>query len=190
MAVKRVCQEKIAMNPPYVVDSIKIKQLREDLGLTQAGLAKKARISQASVSKAEKYGRSSRQVAEKLAGCLGVRLKDLRPPSAPPLLPSHHEDRTPTEGPGRTDYLERLDQDQREAKGAGRRKDDNVPLIQLMAALRRITAGEDWAKRSALTQILLCFDPEIRDRWPELQDAEVDALRQLLAMHDAERQQE
>jgi hypothetical protein len=64
-----------------------------------------------------------------------------------------------------------------------------VPLIQLMAALRRITAGEDWAKRSAVNQILLAFDPEIRDHWPELQDAEVEALRHLLAMHDAERQQ-
>jgi hypothetical protein len=40
-----------------------------------------------------------------------------------------------------------------------------------------------------VTQILLCFDPEIRDHWPELQDTEIEALRHLLAMHDAERQQ-
>jgi hypothetical protein len=89
----------------------------------------------------------------------------------------------------KSDYLDRVEKDHREAKGAGRRKEDNVPLIQLMAALRRITAGEDWAKRSAVNQILLAFDQEIRDHWPELQDAEVEALRHLLAMHDMDRQQ-
>jgi hypothetical protein len=59
-----------------------------------------------------------------------------------------------------------------------------------MAALRRITANEDWAKRSAVIQVLLAFDPEIRDRWPEIQDAEVAELRRLLAVGDVERQQE
>ena len=89
-----------------------------------------------------------------------------------------------------TDYIRRVGEAHREAKGAGRRKDDRVPLIQLMAALRRITASEDWAKRSAVIQVLLAFDPEIRDRWPELQDVETDALRRLLVRSDVEGQQE
>jgi transcriptional regulator with XRE-family HTH domain len=66
------------MNPPFAVNASKIKQLREKSGLTQAELAKKAKVSQASVSKAENYGRSSRQVAKKLADCFGVTLDDLR----------------------------------------------------------------------------------------------------------------
>jgi hypothetical protein len=59
-----------------------------------------------------------------------------------------------------------------------------------MAALRRITASEDWPKRSAVIQVLLAFDPEVRDHWPEIQDAEVAELRRLLATGDVERQQE
>lgn len=109
---------------------------------------------------------------------------------APPLLPSSRQREDTPIASNATEYIRRVEEDHREAGRPGRRKDDLVPLIQLMAALRRITASEDWPKRSAVIQVLLAFDPEVRDHWPEIQDAEVAELRRLLATGDVERQQE
>lgn len=165
-------------------------------------LADTAGISQGHLSKIIKGERVRKATALRIAKALGVDLPDIVPISQLHLLPSLAK-KTARTGTrleksseklsklgNYADYIRRVEEVHREAKGAGRRKDDQVPLIQLMAALRRITASEDWAKRSAVIQVLLAFDPEIRDRWPEIQDAEVAELRRLLAVGDVERQQE
>jgi len=188
----------------FSLDGPRIRELwkQREPDKSERVLADTAGISQGHLSKIIKGERVRKATAVRIAKALGVDLSDIVPISQRHLLPSlaKKSGRTGTRLEKSSeklsklgnyaDYIRRVEEVHREAKGAGRRKDDLVPLIQLMAALRRITASEDWAKRSAVIQILLAFDPEIRDRWPEIQDAEVAELRRLLATGDVERQRE
>jgi|GEM_PF-3116332 len=188
----------------FSLDGPRIRELwkQREPDKSERVLADTAGISQGHLSKIIKGERVRKATAVRIAKALGVDLSDIVPISQRHLLPSlaKKSGRTGTRLEKSSeklsklgnyaDYIRRVEEVHREAKGAGRRKDDLVPLIQLMAALRRITASEDWAKRSAVIQILLAFDPEIRDRWLEIQDAEVAELRRLLATGDVERQRE
>lgn len=65
-----------------VIDGARLRQLREDAGLTLTGLAQAASISKAHLSLIENGRReASPPVAARIAQALGVAVADLRPPA-------------------------------------------------------------------------------------------------------------